>query len=162
MNTGFKYGLAFLAGLILSGVAMAGEPVPIEDRDAFEKEYLECFKSGLKDNCFISVFSGHLDQNVKEPEKSLNKANTYYLDVIRISPGSAPGSVYKIHPLNKEMRAGIFDSRSYLIERFNGGLLGFYVVFRKLKGNWYVFAYAMDESEDFVLKLINLPALLDE
>jgi hypothetical protein len=61
MKTGFKYGLGLLASLIFSVTAMASESAPIADRNAFEKEYIDCIKSGLKDSCFITIFSRHLE-----------------------------------------------------------------------------------------------------
>jgi hypothetical protein len=156
MNTGFKYGLAFLAGLILSGVAMAGEPVPIEDRDAFEKQYIECFMSGLKDNCFISVFSGHLDRTIKNPTETLNKLNSYYLSIQK-----RHSSIYKIHALDKTIRAGVFDNRTYIVEHSNETLIGFNVIFVNRKGNWYAYSISMkdNDNDEFLYEILNLPTL---
>jgi hypothetical protein len=158
MKFSLKHGLGLLAGLLLSVVALASESVPIEDRDAFEKEYLACFMSGLKDDCFVSVFSGHLDPRIENPEENLRKSNRFYLDDVKISPGYA----YKIHLLEKVEKAGIFDSRIYLIEQnSSGGLLAFHVVFTKRKGDWYIGAYGMRVKSEEIYRILGIQTLLD-
>jgi hypothetical protein len=140
-----------VAGLLLSGVAIAGESVPIEDRDAFEQQYIECIMSGAKDDCLISIFSGRLAPQFADQDKIVNGLNKYYLEKI------ASPSAYKVHVIDKIMKAGIFDNRSYLIERDDGSLIGFYVSFRKTKEKWFVFSFRFNSSEDYVLKLLSMP-----
>jgi hypothetical protein len=154
MKFSLKHGLGLLAGLFLSAAALASESVPIEDRDAFEKEYLACIMSGAKDGCVAAVFSGHLDQSFEKPEEFLKKIDTSLSNFV-----FGGSTIYKIHPLDRTMRAGIFDSRSYLVERSGGALAGFSVVFRKIEGEWYVFGISVDKSHAFVLRLLNLPTL---
>lgn len=152
MRFSVKQGFCLLAGLFFC-TALAGEPVPIEDRDAFEKQYIECLMSGLKDDCLVSVFSGRIDKSVKNSEEAIRQSNTYYRDILQISPGA----VYKIHPLDKIVRAGMFDSRTYLIEYDSDGLLLFCIIFIKRKENWYVGAYNMFSEDKEIFDALNLP-----
>jgi hypothetical protein len=155
MKSSVKQGFCLLAGLFFCTV-LASEPVPIEDRDAFEKEYLECFMSGLKDNCFISIFSEHLDYGFANPDELLRELNSSYLDMQKIhSP------IYKIHVLDKIIRADVFDSRTYIVEYFGGTMKGLHVVFRKVKENWYVFAISMKGDRDGAAfyRILNIPGL---
>ncbi|MDR1349321.1 MAG: hypothetical protein LBJ59_00815 [Zoogloeaceae bacterium] len=157
MKTWFKYSLGLSASLIfLSGTttAMASEPIPIGNRDAFEKQYINCIESGLKDKCFVSIFSGHLTPNIKNAEEGLNNLNEIYL-----KNQMAGSPVYKVHAIDKTMRAGVFDSRTYLIERFDGSFIGCYIIFRNIQEKWYVYAFRMQESDEFIRKLLDSTAL---
>jgi hypothetical protein len=147
MKTWFRHGLSVLAGLTFSVAALAAEPTPIEDRDAFEKQYIDCVEGGLKDKCFSALFLSHLDPITEEGRKSLNQLDGIY----------QAGVAYKVHPLDKVMRAGVVDCRTYLIEQPNGDFVGASVTFRKSKGKWYVFAFLIDGSNEFVKKLLKLP-----
>ena len=147
MKAGFKYGLGVVVGLFFSVVAMASEPVPIEDKDAFEKQYIDCLKSGFKDKCFSALFSSHL--TLGADRVSLDQADSFYKN---------ESLVYEIHVLDKVIRAGVFDSSTYLIERTDAVFAGADVTFMKLKGAWYVYSYSVNTSSEFVLKILNLPA----
>jgi hypothetical protein len=150
MKTGFKYGFGLLAGLVFSVAAMASEPTPIADRDAFEKEYIDCIMSGLKGNCIVSIFSAHRDPRIDDADETLDNLSKYYST--RMKP------VYKVHSLDKITRAGIIDSRTYLIEFSDGTLSGAYVVFRKNNGAWYVFRFFIGGAE-LAYKLLDLPTM---
>jgi hypothetical protein len=156
MEFSVKHGLSLLVGIFLSAMTMASEPVPIKDKDAFEKQYIECFMSGLKGNCFISVFSGHLDQTVENPNETLSRTNSFYLDIQK-----RHSSIYKIHILDKIVRADVFDSRTYIVEHSDETLIGLYVVFVKRKENWYVYSIYMKDNDDGELlhRILNLPTL---
>jgi hypothetical protein len=149
-----KHGLSLLVGIFLSAMAMASEPMPIKDKDAFEKQYIECFMSGLKDNCFISTFSGHLSPLVKDGEDTLIKVhNDTYL-----KNGISDFPILGVHPLDKTVRAEIFDGRTYLIENSKGNIWGLSVVFGRINGKWYLHSLYLSSSEAFIAKLLNMSA----
>jgi hypothetical protein len=149
MKARVRHGLSIVVGLVFSAVAMASEP--IVDKDAFEKRYIDCIMSGAKDNCLVSIFSNHRDPQFRDQDGVFERLNKYYLEKI------ASPSVYKVHVIEKTMKAGIFDNRSYLIERDNGSLAGFYVSFRNIKGKWFMFAFKFNNSDEFVYKLLGMP-----
>jgi hypothetical protein len=155
MRLSMKHRFGLLAGLLFCG-ALAGEPVPIEDRDAFEKEYLACIKSGLEEDCFLVLFSSHLCEDIKNPEEASRKHDAYYRNILKISPGS----IYAIHPLDKTIKAGIVDSRTYLVEHRTNGFFLFFVNFVKQKGKWYILGYDTYPESEKINKFINLPSLL--
>jgi hypothetical protein len=155
MRFSVKHGLSLLAGIFLSATAMASEPVPIEDRDAFEKQYIACIMSGAKNNCYASLVSKHLDPSLKKTDTlilSLEKVNW-------ICQGKTEklSSVYEVHAIDKIIRGGVVDSRTYLIECSNGDFIGAYMNFRKVNGKWYIFAYSINSSNEFIQKLLKLP-----
>jgi hypothetical protein len=140
-----------VAGLLLSGVAIAGESVPIEDRDAFEQQYIECIMSGAKDNCMVLIFSSLPVPRNKDKGEIVEMLNKYYLKEIAHQP------VYKVHVIERVMKAGVFDNRSYLIERDDGSLVGLYVSFRNIKDKWFVFKFTLNLSYGYIFKLLDMP-----
>ncbi|MDR2031121.1 MAG: hypothetical protein LBP86_02425 [Azoarcus sp.] len=156
MKALFKRALSSLmliaAGLLLSVAAAAAEeavPVPVGDRDAFEKRYIACILSGLQDNCFITVFSGRFFSPPGE-------GATLIYDAIKAKMQDV--SVRKVHTLEKAVKADLVDIRTYLLELSgDAGFIGFYVVFRRKGDRWYVYEFALDRSEDFIRGLLNLP-----
>jgi hypothetical protein len=56
MKFSLKHGLGLLVGLFLSAAALARRPVPIEDRDAFEKKHLACIM--FEDSIIVSCSAG--------------------------------------------------------------------------------------------------------
>ncbi|MDR2165466.1 MAG: hypothetical protein LBO79_07590 [Zoogloeaceae bacterium] len=151
MKTGFRHGLILLAGLIFSVAAMANEPVPIEDRDAFEKEYLACLKTGLRNKCFSTLFSSHLDYNFKDLEV-LGRIDDLSANQLADCP-----PVYDVHVVDKILRGGVLDSRTYLIECSDRSFVGVYVNFRKTRNEWYVSAFSVWGSDEFIKKILKLP-----
>jgi hypothetical protein len=166
MKTGFKRGLILLAGLIFSVAAMANEPVPIEpmpveDRDAFEQEYIACIMSKLGKDCLVSLFSGHFgNPNGNYRIAEINEGFKKLLDSDSIR-------VVRIIPLEKVTRANYFDSRTYLIEYTNDKVpadrllvMGAYLVFGRINRFWYVYEFHINNTENFVRRLINLPTIM--
>jgi hypothetical protein len=165
MRFSVKHGLGLLAGIFLSATAMASEPVPIEDRDAFDKRYVECIRFGLKNDCLISTLSGHFALSVNEIE--LREINE------RLKEGLKTAKILNIFPLEKVVRANYFDSRTYLVEYEDEKsyadnspsrprIAAAYIVFGRLNKNWYVYSFDIDNSENFVRRLINLPTIIPE
>ncbi|GHT97677.1 hypothetical protein AGMMS49545_24110 [Betaproteobacteria bacterium] len=108
MQAKFKYVLGFVVGLLFTIAAMASEPVPIEDKDAFEKQYIDCIESGAKNDCLVSIFSNHFDPQFKNPGEIVDGFNKYYQEKMTLPP------VYRVHVIEKTIKAEVFDNRSYL------------------------------------------------
>ncbi|MDR3212846.1 MAG: hypothetical protein LBT71_02845 [Azoarcus sp.] len=151
MVTILKHGLVFFAGLFFSAAALAEDapPVPVGDKDAFEARYVKCILSGLQDNCFITVFAGHFFSSPGEGAKQIYDSIKTKMRGLRVR---------KVHVLGKEIKADLVDVRTYLLELDRDqGFVGFYVVFRRGGDAWYVYEFAMDQSEDFIRALLGLP-----
>ncbi|MDR0703320.1 MAG: hypothetical protein LBF61_13140 [Azoarcus sp.] len=149
-----KHASCALAALVFSAAALAEDapPVPVGDKDAFEARYVQCILSGLQDNCFITVFAGHFFSSPGEGAKRIYDSIKAKMQGLRVR---------KVHTLEKKVKADLVDVRTYLLELDREqGFIGFYVVFRRGgNGNdWYVYEFAMDQSEDFIRAILGLPA----
>jgi hypothetical protein len=151
MKTWIKYTLSIIIGLAFSAIAIAGESVPIEDRNAFEKQYIDCIMSGAKDNCMVAIFSMLPVPRHKNNGEVAEMLNEYYMKKMATHP------VYKVHLIEQMIKAGVFDSRSYLVERDNGSLMELHVIFRNIKGKWFVFKFVLDFSLKHTFKLLGMP-----
>jgi hypothetical protein len=152
MKTWIKQGLGLLAGLAFSVVAAAASE-PVKDRDAFEKQYIACMKSGFKNDCFLSLSLRHMSPYTtsREDEEKIKKFNE------ELKEKFAGFGIYDVHILDKVMAAGITERRTYILERGGDGAVAVCrVVFRKTLGEWYVFAFQWNESDEEVRKLLNL------
>ncbi|MDR3087393.1 MAG: hypothetical protein LBU45_05515 [Azoarcus sp.] len=147
MTTLVKWGLGFLAGLVCAG-AMASEP--IKDKDAFEKQYIECFMKNGANDCFFSIFRGHVDPNIGNADELSKKGNAFLKERLLTF------GVYKVHILRKTVRADFFDERTYIIEYNNGTFGCFRVLFRKFLGGWYLFTYEWVGSDADIYKALQL------
>jgi hypothetical protein len=152
MKFSVKHGLGLLAGIFLSATAMASEPVPIEDRDAFEKQYLECFMSGLKDKCFLTLFSNHFDFGFEDRKEILNRLESAFTQhMLECLP-------YNIYTVDKVTRGGVFDGRTYLIECSNRNFVGVQIIFRMTKDQWHVSNMNIGDTNEFLQKILNYRA----
>jgi hypothetical protein len=141
-----------IAGLLFASIGTANGQTPIKDKDAFEKKYIECIMSGWKNKCFSALIIGHFRPNF-EDKIPLVKKELHNIDEL----ANQFGSVYRVHPLDKIIRANIWDNRTYLIEHFNGKFSGAYINFIKIKEEWYVYTFLFDNSEEFIKKLLKIP-----
>jgi hypothetical protein len=156
MKTWIKQGLGLLAGLTFSAVAAAASE-PIKDRDAFEKQYIPCMKSGFKDDCFLSLFLRHTVSNIQNKEETMKKVN------VKLKERFTNFRVYDVHVLDKVTTGGITERRTYILEREgDGDVIACRVIFRKTLGEWYVFSFQWNESEENLRKLLNLDHLGSE
>lgn len=147
--------LFLLCGLISTGVTANDKATineKISDKNAFETQYIKCIEQGLKAGCFQSVFSGHFDFQPKQELLAPDAENFF----IRWMAGL---SIYKVHVASKIVKADIFDNRSYLIERSDGELVGFFVGFRSVKGNWYVYDIQGGSSDLYIRRLLEMPKI---
>ncbi|MDR3159543.1 MAG: hypothetical protein LBU11_11215 [Zoogloeaceae bacterium] len=151
----FLYGMVFFAGIFLSSAVQANEPVlliAIEDRDAFERKYLECFKSGLENKCFSTLFSDHLDFGAGDTKKFSNQVDGI---LTRQMPECLP--VYNVYAVDNVIRGGVFDNRTYLIECSNRKFVGVEITFRKTRGQWHVSKFHIGASDKILQDILNLP-----
>jgi hypothetical protein len=148
MKFSLKHGMGLLAGLFLSAAALASEPVPIEDRDAFEKEYLACFMPKAKGNCFSSVFSGRFYRRLESENLLMDKLDSMFSERIK--------TVVRIYNVKQSIRYDLVESRSYLIQYSDKSLRGLVIDFIKQEDGWYVFGLVFDDSTDFVRKILDL------
>jgi hypothetical protein len=150
MKVSMKYGFSLLAGIFLSASVMASEP--IEDRDAFEKHYIKCVISGLKDNCLFNLLSKHLTPATKEDDKQILDILRSFGDFYKDKPPA-----YKVHVVDKIMRAGIVESRTYMIERTDGVFVGSYINFIKIKDGWYINSFGISGADEVIERILQLP-----
>lgn len=141
MNIFKKGRLGFLLSLTLSTGVMAGEP--IKDIDVFEAGYIKCIEGGFKDDCFKNIFSGRYVSWMKKEkeEKALFDSAEFY------SKWSGRDGVYKVHIFNKMNKAGVFDYRTYFIERADGDLSYLVVRYRSVLGKWFINGISWGNSE---------------
>jgi hypothetical protein len=143
-----KWCLGLLAGFICLNV-MASEP--IKDRDAFEKQYIECMKKGFGNDCFFSLFVNRMvPPDTPDVPERIKKINDH------LKGRLANSRVYDVYVVDKMMTAGIAESRNYLIElEGDGGLIGCRVFFRRILGKWYVYSFVWLEDEESIQKMLN-------
>ncbi|MDR0700850.1 MAG: hypothetical protein LBF61_00310 [Azoarcus sp.] len=143
----------FWAGLLCATGALAAsaKPIPIEDRDAFEKQFIECILAGSLDGCIVPLFLGHASPLLAGSEKGAEQLNAALQRVAK------EVGWRKVHSFSKTMKAGIFDERVYLVEAKNGKLGCFHVVFMKQLGKWYVGAYEISSEREDIAKTLGLP-----
>ena len=65
-------------------------------------------------------------------------------------------SVYKAHFGIKELKGEIFDNRSYIIERDDGIVVGVWVSYRQIKGQWYVADIIGAPNDDAIRAMLNM------
>jgi hypothetical protein len=152
MKAGFKHDLALLAGLVLPVSAMANEPIPIEDRDVFEKQFITCITSELENDCIASLFSAHLGPTAKDRDNLISYANSAFKKRF----GKIPA--HKIHVVNKMTKADLIDERAYIIERSNSDFYGLHINFKCLKGKWYLSRFSFGSSAEFIYRILDLPS----
>jgi hypothetical protein len=158
MKTWIKQGLGLLAGLAFSAVAAAASE-PIKDRDAFEKKYIECITSGLKNKCLSALLTGHFIPDAEGHSPFIHQTVAQLQKIEELADQF--GNVYQVRPLDKIIRADTWDSRTYLTEHSNGRFSGAYLCFTRVKGEWYVSSFRINTKKEFlreILKLqVNLP-----
>lgn len=69
---------------------------------------------------------------------------------------SSEHPVYDVHLASKERFSDIFEYRSYLIERDDGGLAGFRIGFVRLKGVWYIFDLSGARTDKFIREMLKM------
>lgn len=144
-----KHTLTFLLSAAVISGASANEKIP--DTEEFEKQYIQCIESGFKSDCFSKTFSGHFDSYYKNPEKAPSSTVEYFQKWLNGK------SVYKVHVASKVLKAGIFDNRSYLIERSDGAISGIFIGLRKVTGDWYVYDIQGGVTDSYVRGILNMP-----
>jgi hypothetical protein len=145
MKAWLKHGFGLLAGLVFSCAALADEPAPIEDKDAFERQYVGCFESGLKDDCFVSLFvEGTVSRNAIDRDDVRDTIEKVSMDFL----SKLDSPVYRVLVVGKDLVADIFDNRFYIVETESGKIIGVQVVFKKTKGKWRMFQFTVSGLKD--------------
>ncbi|WP_024671572.1 hypothetical protein [Pseudomonas tremae] len=137
MNKKWLYGVA-----MFSALSQAAEP--IKDKDKFEAEYVKCMQTGFADKCWTKTLSGHAAPWVDNEEKVLRDAEAAYVSWLQGQ------GIYKVHPGLKEIKAEVFDNRSYLLERDDGAGAAVWISFRQAKGKWYVYEVMASSADEFI------------
>lgn len=135
-------------GLFFATVCQASEP--IADRDRFESEYVRCMQKAFEYGCWVKTLSGHALPWVDDESKVLAKSEaafTQWLEGKRI---------YKVHPGIKEIKGGVFDNRSYLLERDDGAVVAVWFSLRQFKGNWYVYEVMASSNDEFIRDAVGM------
>jgi hypothetical protein len=149
MKTLGKWCLGFVMGIAYATVAAAGEP--IKDKDAFEKQYVECIISGFKDRCWSKLLLKHArphEGNDQDIGNVLRKIEAIFGD---------QGSIYKVHSIEKAIVADMSDSRTYMVEFSNGKFCGVFLRFIKIKEEWYITDVSVNNDESFLKKILKSP-----
>jgi hypothetical protein len=141
---------AFLAGLACATVALATEPMPIADRDVFEKQYIECIKEGIKNDCIVPLFMNHVTLGSKGVEDTVHKFNSALQQLIKGT------NVYGVYVISKTIKAEIYDDRTYLIQWGNGSVTCFRVLFRQILGEWYMANLQLRNDNENIIKILDL------
>lgn len=123
------------------------------DKDVLESQYVKCMEGNFASGCLKKIFNGGFVSWFGSPGKVLDGADDFYRQWLR------DGSVYKVHSVNRENKAGLFDNRAYLVERSDGVLAGFYIGFRNVKGEWLIYDLQGGDGDEFVRRLIDMPGV---
>jgi hypothetical protein len=153
-----------ILGLFLASIATANGQVPvgvpIEDKDAFEKQYIECIMSGFKNKCLATLVGRHLPPMNNHSPNDLADDLEKALQRAKDSP-SGLLSIYKVHPLDKINKGGVWDIRTYAVEYSNEKYQGAYINFRKIKEKWYVSRVSLGSATtEHLRKLLELPEVV--
>jgi NAD-dependent SIR2 family protein deacetylase len=143
--------LGFVVGIACVTAATAGEP--IKDKDAFEKQSIECIMSGGKDSCWSKLILKHVPPYNEDVDKqdfanTLRKAEALLM---------SQGSVYKVHPVEKKIVADIAEGRAYVIEYSNGKARGVFIYFRRIKEEWYIISFTVGDENAFFRNIFKFP-----
>jgi hypothetical protein len=133
---------------LLATISYASEP--IQNKERFEAEYIKCIKSGFSDSCWIKTLSGHALPWAENEEQVLASNNASY---IKWLDGQ---SVYKVHPGIKEVKAEVFDNRSYVLERDDGAAVAVWISFRQVKGQWYIHEVLGSSDDEFIRTAVGI------
>lgn len=107
-------------------------------------------QAGFADKCWTKILSGHAAPWVENEEGVLRDAEAAYVSWLQGQ------EVYKVHPGIKEIRAEIFDNRSYVLERDDGAVAAIWISFRQAKGKWYVNAVMASSADEFVRTAVGM------
>ncbi|MDR2925823.1 MAG: hypothetical protein LBU76_07755 [Azoarcus sp.] len=150
----FKLG-GFLAGLACAAGVQAAEPVPIEDIKIFERQFTECIMSSVKNDCIVSLFKKHAFSAVISAD--VISADIDALNSI-VRKDLEETGVYKVYVsrVSKPVEVEIFDDKFYIIEKKDGDVLLFRILFRKRLGKCYIFHFEITNNNKKVSKLLGL------
>lgn len=134
--------------LIFAAGCHASEP--IKDKNSFESQYVRCMQVGFANGCWIKTLSGHALPWVDNEDKILRDSEAAFIKWLEGK------SVYKIHPGTKEVRAEVYDNRSYVLERDDGAVVAIWISFRQAKGEWFVSEVMASSNDAFIRTAIGM------
>jgi hypothetical protein len=144
--------IGLLVGLFCATNVLAElKRIPIQDRNVFESQFIECAMKRFQGRCLLPLFRDHGSPKFGNVEPVAIQLNTVLQEA-----GERLG-VYEVHTFRKIIKADTYDDRIYLIEMGDGTLICFRVVFRNVLGKWYVGTYRLSADEEAMLKLLDLP-----
>lgn len=127
---------------LFCGAGQAAEP--IANKDKFEAAYIRCIESGFANDCWIKVFAGHSIPWADGEQRLLTASSGAYIQWLEGK------SIYKVHLGPKEIKGEVYDNRSYLVERDDGAVVGMWMSFRQVKGQWFVSEMLGSSSDEFI------------
>lgn len=145
------------AGILLIGICTlftsnAIAQNSIKDLDKLESEYLKSIRADFADKCWQNTIGGHFDKGQSKPDAIAAASQEAFTGWIEGK------SIYKIHPVAHEVKADLFDNRSYILERNDGALLALEMGFRNRLGEWYIYLLHAGPDDKMVRKVLNMPA----
>ncbi|WP_434563047.1 hypothetical protein [Pseudomonas sp. Z4-20] len=147
-----KINSLLVTAVALWNISAAHANSEISNIDSFEKSYVSCIGTRFKDKCWDKAFVGHFDKWQKNEATIISKSQEAYLAWLN------GHTVYKVHIGPSVQRAGVFESRSYLIERDDGEIIGLQVGYRKIVGSWYIYALQGGPDDKFIRSILDMPA----
>lgn len=147
-----KRSLILLVVMALGNISPANANSKVANIDAFESSYVRCIETRFDNNCWEKSFIGHFDKWQNNETMIITKSREAYLAWLD------GHSVFKVHVGPSDKRAGVFESRNYLIERDDGEVIGLHVGYRKVVGSWYVYSLQGGTDDNFIRSILDMPA----
>ncbi len=138
-----------LSLLATASAACANEAIAYKDE--FESQYVQCIQGKLASDCWDKVFSGHFEPSQSKEKELIAKSQSV------LSAWIGQHDIYKVHLSPKETKGEVFENRTYLIERDDGALVGLYVGFRQVKGEWFVYELMGGADDAFIRSILHMP-----
>lgn len=113
-----KRSLILLVVMALGNISPANANSKVANIDSFESSYVRCIETRFDNNCWEKSFIGHFDKWQNNETMIITKSREAYLAWLD------GHSVFKVHIGPSDKRAGVFESRNYLIERDDGEVIG--------------------------------------
>ncbi|WP_191488491.1 hypothetical protein [Pseudomonas sp. FEN] len=142
---------AFFCLSLLATASSAHANEAIAYKDEFENQYVQCIQDKLASDCWGKVFSGHFEPGQLKEKELIAKSQGV------LSTWIGKHDLYKVHLGPKETKGEVFENRAYLIERDDGQLVGVYVGFRQIKGEWFVYELMSGADDTFIRSILHMP-----
>ncbi|MDR0700849.1 MAG: hypothetical protein LBF61_00305 [Azoarcus sp.] len=146
--------VGLLVGLLCAASTLAeSKSIPVEDRNAFEKQFIECAMEKFRNGCLLPLFLDHASPKMKNPDITVAQIDA----VLQAMAGKS--GVYGVHIISKTMKTDLYDDRAYIIEMGDGRLMCFRLIFENTLDKWYVFSYQFSDDKEALRKILGIPIL---